>query len=151
MVESYYLDKKVFNKLKQGETNLEKWKGRASEIGDYVATWGLIRFWAMSHSNLLKNGQLPDLNNFNKEQGQGRYFAWDVARKVLCEVIGDDFKIEQSMDTKQFQDKLDELSFNEQIVITELLIEISETIQFWTMRFDEINEINKMKSKSEQT
>jgi len=56
---SYDLDQKVFQALKPGIPQLEDWKGAASGIADYVATWGVERFWAMSRSSVLRGGVYP--------------------------------------------------------------------------------------------
>ncbi len=128
----YELDKKVFEKLKQGKETLKDWQGAASGIADYVASWGLERFWAMSRSPVLKEGSIPEADAGKNEER--RYFAWDVARLVLCELIRDELNISSDMTTQEFQEQLAKLNFNEQVLLADLLMEISATIQFWTMR-----------------
>lgn len=141
----YELDKRVFEKLKEGNKTLEKdkkaidsWQGAASGIADYVASWGLERFWAMSRSPVLKEGGIPEADQGKEEKR--RYFAWGVARLVLCEVVGEDLDIQQDMTTQEFQNKLMDLNFNEQVLLADLLIEISATIQFWTMRLKDVGD-----------
>ncbi len=131
----YELDKKVFEKLKEGKQSLDNWQGAASGIADYVASWGLERFWAMSRSPVLREGGIPEADSGKDEER--RYFAWAVARLVLCEVVGE-LGIRQDMTTQEFQNKLMELNFNEQVLLADLLIEISATIQFWTMRLKDV-------------
>ncbi len=137
MAESFYdLDRAVFNALKPGANTLDTlrhWQGAASGIADYVATWGIERFWAMSRSPRLLGGGLPDPNAPNDDAK--RYFAWAAARGVLCEVVGNDFQINAEMTTEQFQDVFRKLDFSKQVILSELLIEVAGTIQFWTMRF----------------
>ena len=137
-VQTYELDKKVFQHLQPGQQQLADWKGKASGIADYIATWGLERFWAMSRSPLLRGGDVPEPNQGNEEQRS--YFAWGVARLVVCEILGRDLQIEATMTTQQFQDRLGHLDFRQQVLLTDLLIEIAETIQFWTMRMDDANQ-----------
>lgn len=129
---SYDLDQKVFQALKPGIAQLDDWKGAASGIADYVATWGVERFWAMSRSSVLKGGGLPDASSGNADQK--RYFAWGVARVVLCQIAGADLRIQPEMTTDQFQTQFRDLGFNQQVLMTDLLIEIADAIQFWTMR-----------------
>ena len=140
-VASYELDREVFSQLNNGVNSLKVWKGAASGIADYVATWGLERFWSMSRSPVLLNGELPshDQGDENKER---RYFAWGVARVVLCRVLGNDLGIQANMNTAQFQARLQHLNYNQQILMSEVLIEIADTIQFWTMRLSDANDTN---------
>ncbi len=131
----YDLDAKVFEQLNVGNDTISQWKGRASGMADYVATWGIERFWAMSRSPVLLGGGLPDANQGNDEQR--RYFAWGVARVVLCQIVGNDLQIKADMDTATFQNRFRQLCFNQQVLLTDLLIEISDTIQFWAMRMSD--------------
>jgi hypothetical protein len=131
-VEHYELDREVFTYLQPGIGSIGDWKGKASGIGEYVASWGLERFWAMSRSPVLKGGGLPDAEAGSSEQRN--YFAWAVARIVLCRIVDNTININQDLTTAQFQERLSQLNFNQQVLLTDLLIEIAETIQFWTMR-----------------
>lgn len=137
-VQTYALDQKVFTRLQPGQAQLRDWKGKASGIADYIATWGLERFWAMSRSPLLRGGDVPDPNSGNDEQRS--YFAWGVARVVVCEILGTDLQIQATMTTQEFQQRLSHLNFHQQVLLSDLLIEIAETIQFWTMRMDDANQ-----------
>lgn len=58
-VEHYDLDRRVFHRLQAGIQHLQEWQGAASGIADYVATWGLERFWSMSRSMALLGGSDP--------------------------------------------------------------------------------------------
>jgi hypothetical protein len=138
-VTSYELDREVFNQLNQGVDSLKVWKGAASGIAEYVASWGLERFWSMSRSPVLLNGELPAHDQGN-ETDQRRYFAWGVARVVLCRVLGADLQIRANMDTAAFQTRLENLTYNQQILVSEVLIEIADAIQFWTMRLSDAQE-----------
>lgn len=131
-VSSYELDREVFQLLKSGFEQLETWQGAASGIADYVASWGVERFWAMSRSQVLLGGALPNAATGSEEEL--RYFAWSVARVVLCRIVGDNLRIRQNMTTEEFQNQFRELDFNQQVLLTDLLMEISDNIQFWTMR-----------------
>ena len=131
-VEHYELDREVFTHLQREIGSIGDWKGKASGIAEYVASWGLERFWAMSRSPVLRGGGLPDAEAGSSEQEN--YFAWAVARKVLCTIVDNTININQDLTTAQFQERLSQLNFNQQVLLTDLLIEISETIQFWTMR-----------------
>ncbi|MDY7013522.1 MAG: hypothetical protein SVX43_07920, partial [Cyanobacteriota bacterium] len=117
---------------------LKDWQGAASEIADYVATWGVERFWAMSRSLRLIDGKLPDANSPKEEER--RYFAWGVARVALCNIVKDDLGIQDTMTVREFQEKFSELSFNRQMILVDLLIEIASTIQFWTMRLKDASD-----------
>jgi hypothetical protein len=130
----YELDKKVFQNLQRGQEQeqLKHWKPKASGIADYVASWGVERFWAMSRSPILRHGNLPSADQGTEEQRS--YFAWGVARVVLCEIVGQDLEINSEMNTQEFQNRFSQLDFRQQILLTDLLIEIADTIQFWTMR-----------------
>lgn len=139
-VQTYELDKKVFQQLQPGQAQLGDWKGKASGIADYVATWGLERFWAMSRSPLLRGGDVPDPNQGTDDQRS--YFAWGVARVVVCEILGTDLQIDATMTTQQFQQRLGNLNFRQQVLLSDLLIEIAESIQFWTMRIADAEENN---------
>jgi len=139
-VQSYELDKLVFENLQPGQEQLSKWKGKASGIADYVSSWGIERFWAMSRSPLLRGGDVPDPNQ--KTNDQPSYFAWGVARIVLCQVLGQELQINSEMTTQQFQERLGNLNFRQQVLLSDLLIEIAETIQFWTMRIYDANQNN---------
>ncbi len=133
---SHELDRKVFQLLKTGKAGLEHWQGAASGIADYVASWGVERFWAMSRSPVLKDGVIPDAEAGTEEQR--RYFAWGVARVVLCQIVGKDLRIKAEMTTADFQERFREFNFNQQVLLTDLLIEIADTIQFWTMRLKDV-------------
>jgi hypothetical protein len=137
-VDTYKLDLKVFENLQPGQQQLKDWKGKASGIADYVATWGVERFWAMSRSPLVRGGNLPDPNQGNEEQRS--YFSWGVARVVLCDILGNELNISKDMPTANFQQQFAQLNFKQQVLLTDLLIEIAETIQFWTMRMDDANQ-----------
>jgi len=139
-VQGYDLDKQVFQYLQPGQQQLENWKGKASGIADYVATWGVERFWAMSRSPQLLGGHVPSSDQGNDEQRS--YFAWGVARVVLCNILGKELNIKAEMTTQEFQDCFSQLGFKQQILLTDLLIEIAETIQFWTMRIDDAQQNN---------
>jgi hypothetical protein len=136
-VQSYELDKLVFENLQPQQQRLEDWKGKASGIADYVASWGVERFWAMSRSPVVLGG-----NTNNEENRQPSYFAWRVARIVLCHILGSELNINHDMTTEQFQNRFSQLDFKQQILLSDLLIEIAETIQFWTMRIDDAKENN---------
>lgn len=131
-VEHYDLDRRVFTQLNKGADHLNDWQGAASGIADYVATWGLERFWSMSRSMALIGGEIPAAGQGNNEQR--RYFAWGVARVVLAEIVGAELQVRGDMTTDQFQERLRNLTFNQQVLMSDLLIAIAETIQFWTMR-----------------
>lgn len=139
-VETYELDKLVFQNLQQGKSQLRNWKGKASGIADYVATWGVERFWAMSRSPQLLGGHVPSADQGNEEQRS--YFAWGVARVVLCNILGKELNIKADMTTQQFQERFSELDFHQQVMMANLLMEIAETIQFWTMRIDDAQKNN---------
>ncbi len=139
-VQSYELDKLVFENLQSGQGQLSKWRGKASGIADYVASWGVERFWAMSRSPVLLGGNVPNPGQGTEEQRS--YFAWGVARIVLCNILGRELGIQSDMDTEQFQDRFNELDFKQQVLLSDLLIEIAETIQFWTMRIADANQNN---------
>lgn len=145
-VSFYELDQKVFAGLSEKQDEIENWYGKASGIADYVASWGMVRFWAMSRSLVTKSGK-PTENN----QKTQNYFAWGVARKVLCEIVGDDLGINMSedMETMNFQSFFYSLNFNKQVLLTDLLIEISDTVQFWSVRMKEIYDLNKNKEANE--
>lgn len=131
----YELDRWVFEGLIAGATNrdqLKNWQGAASGIAEFVSSWGMERFWAMSLSPVVLGGGLPDPNAGTEEQR--RYFAWQVARVVLCRIVGQDLQIRANMTTREFQDRFQALNFNQQMLLTDLLLEIGDTIQFWTMR-----------------
>ena len=137
-VDTYKIDLKVFENLQPGQQQLKDWKGKASGIADYVATWGVERFWAMSRSPLVRGGNLPDPNQGNEKQRS--YFSWGVARVVLCDILGNELNISKDMPTANFQQQFAQLNFKQQVLLTDLLIEIAETIQFWTMRMDDANQ-----------
>ncbi len=135
-VQHYDLDRAVFQALKPGAVNeptLKEWQGAASGIADYVASWGVERFWAMSRSPVLRGGGVPDATQGDPEQR--RYFAWGAARIVLCQIVQGDLQIQPGMTTEEFQERFRNLSFAQQVLLTDLLMEIADTIQFWTMRF----------------
>ncbi len=142
----YELDPLVFQELQKGinsddlKNTFEQWQGAASEIADYVATWGIERFWAMSRSPVLKGGDIPDANS--GKENQRRYFAWGVARVVLCQICLE-LKIHQEMTTEDFQKRFQDLKFNQQVLLIDLLMEIADTIQFWTMRIKDATVSNR--------
>ncbi len=132
----YDLDRQILSDLTKGATDkkaLKKWQSAASGIAEYVSSWGMERFWAMSRSLKLLNGKMP-AKNITPNREERLYFAWDVARVILCRIIGTDLQIQANMTTEQFQKRFQELNFNQQMLMTELLLEIADTIQFWTMR-----------------
>jgi hypothetical protein len=135
-VQNYDLDREVFRLLNEGKEQVDDWQGAASGIADYVTSWGIERFWATSLSVRLLGGKVAITN---EEKAKYRYFAWDVARQVLCIVVGKDLKISNDMTTAKFQERLKDLDFNQQILLVDLLIEISDTVQFWTMRIKEVS------------
>lgn len=139
-VSSYELDREVFQLLKDGKEQLDNWQGAASGIADYVASWGVERFWAMSRSQALLGGEMPDAATGSEEEK--RYFAWGVARVVLCKIVGNDLRINERMTTEEFQNRFRDLDFNQQVLLTDLLMEISDTIQFWTMRLKDAKDCN---------
>ncbi len=63
-----------------------------------------------------------------------RYFAWSVARITLCRILGQELQIREDMTTEQLSQRFENLNINQQTLITEMLLEIADTIQFWTMR-----------------
>jgi hypothetical protein len=143
-VQSYELDRWVLDGLNPGAQNLDQlknWQGKASGIADYVSSWGMERFWAMSRSPQLINGEMPDPNQAGNDESR-RYFAWGVARVVLCSIVGPDLQIRANMNTQEFQARFQQLNFNQQMLITELLLEIADTIQFWTMRLKDSLEVH---------
>lgn len=139
-VASYELDREVFQLLKDGKEQLKNWQGAASGIADYVASWGVERFWAMSRSQALLGGEMPDATTGSEEEK--RYFAWGVARVVLCKIVGNDLRIQKTMTTEDFQNCFRDLDFNQQVLLIDLLMEISDTIQFWTMRLKDAKDCN---------
>ncbi len=155
----YEIDSLVFDELEPYKNTIEHWYGKASEIGDYVANWGVLRFWVMSHSEAL-HGNAEDRqtssqqsqDNGDKQEDQKSYIAWAVARKVLCDIAGTHFDIKEDMDTKKFKEKFYDtnLTFNRQILLSELLIEIADAVQFWAVRFKEEHDMKEQaKSYSE--
>jgi hypothetical protein len=137
-VQNYDLDREVFRLLNVGKDQVDEWQGESSGIADYVTSWGIERFWATSRSARLLGGKLASADA-EEDKRKYRYFAWDVARQVLCLVVGKDLEISNDMKTVDFQERLKHLNFNQQILLTDLLIEISDTVQFWTMRIKEVN------------
>lgn len=134
----YELDREVFRLLKKGaksKDQIEKWKGVASGIAEYVSSWGIVRFWAMSRSPKLLHGEIPSADQ--EDDDQRRYFAWGVARIVLCEIVGNDLNLRDDMTTDEFLTRFEEMELEERVLLVDLLIEIADTIQFWTMRFDD--------------
>jgi len=85
----------------------------------------------MSRSLKLINGVI-DIDSGTDENR--RYFAWGVARVTLCRIISPSLQVNADMTTEQFQARFRQLDFNQQMLMTELLLEIADTIQFWTMR-----------------
>jgi hypothetical protein len=94
----------------------------------------------MSRSPLLRGGDVPDPNQGTDDQRS--YFAWGVARIVLCQILGQELQINPEMTTQQFQERLGNLNFRQQVLLSDLLIEIAESIQFWTMRIADAEENN---------
>jgi hypothetical protein len=134
-VKHYELDRWVLAGLMPGATSkdqLKNWQGASSGIAEFVSSWGMERFWAMSLSPVVLGGGLPDANAGSEEQR--RYFAWQVARTVLCRIVGSDLQIRANMTTLEFQAQFQSLNFNQQMLLTDLLLEGGDTIQFWTMR-----------------
>jgi hypothetical protein len=144
-VQNYDLDREVFRLLNEGKEQVDEWQGESSGIGDYVTSWGIERFWATSRSARLLGGKLAIAE---EDKHKYRYFAWDVARQVLCLVVGKDLEISNDMKTADFQERLKHLNFNQQILLTDLLIEISDTVQFWTMRIKEVHSGKKTSKES---
>lgn len=143
-VSFYELDQKVFAGLSEKHNEIKNWYGKASGISDYVATWGMVRFWAMSRSQVSKGGKSKE----NNGEAQS-YFAWNVAREVLCEIVGNNLGIEleegeilKDIETARFHKIFYALNFNKQLLLIDLLIEISETIQFWSVRMKEVSDLN---------
>jgi len=64
-----------------------------------------------------------------------------VARIVLAEVAGAELGIRSDMTTHEFQERLGQLTFNQQVLMSDLLITIAETIQFWTMRLKDAERV----------
>ncbi|VEP14888.1 conserved hypothetical protein [Hyella patelloides LEGE 07179] len=131
------IDYEVFKRLEHRKNDLGNWQGKASEISDYVATWGILRFWALSFKK--------DEENSSKVS----YFAWQVAREVLCQIIDDSWGIDKDTLINEFNEKLynDDpnllnVQTQRQMVIAELLIEIGDTVQFWTNRFKDSQKKN---------
>ena len=85
------------------------------------------------------NDQSSDIDLEAKQEDEKSYIAWAVARKVLCNIAGTHFGIAEDLDTKQFKEKFydSNLTFNHQILLSELLIEIADAVQFWAVRFKE--------------
>jgi hypothetical protein len=137
---NYELDKEVFYLLNQGIEGLEDWQGAASGIAEYVASWGMERFWAMSRSFVLKDGIIPD--NPESSDDRRRYYAWSVAREVLCKIVGADLRIKSEMTTAEFQERFRNLDFQQQTLLIDLLIEVADAIQFWTMRLKDVKKNN---------
>lgn len=138
-VMNYELDKEVFDLLNKEIKGLEDWQGAASGIAEYVASWGMERFWAMSRSCVLKGGIISD----NPESLDGRrYYAWSVAREVLCKIVGADLRIKSEMTTAEFQERFRNLDFQQQTLLVDLLIEVADAIQFWTMRLKDVKKNN---------
>jgi hypothetical protein len=92
----------------------------------------------MSRSQRLLGGQLPDAAEGSEDER--RYFAWSVARVVLCKIVGNELGIRENMSTDDFQERFRDLDFNQQVLLTDLLMEIAEAIQFWTMRLKDARE-----------
>ncbi len=136
------LDVQVFSRLNEKaktKEDFDKWKGKASDIVGYVAAWGVIRFWSLSFSPKGKGGTQPSAENFDQN-----YYAWQVAREVLCEVVDNDFGLNDQMTAKDFnQHYKDNLTGIQQVILSELLIEIGNSIQFWTMRIADSFEATK--------
>ena len=128
---AYGLDEKVLEKLQAATKDLkpDDWKGKASEISDYVATWGLVRFWALSHSKQERGGK--------KTKDGMSYVSWKVAREVLCFLVGQEFALKPKLDALSFKEKLENLDFEKQVLLAELLMAIGDSVQFWTMRLTE--------------
>lgn len=136
-VEFYELDQRVHQKLavrSQTPEQHKQWYGKASQIAEYVSSWGMVRFWALSRSQVARGGR-----NAENQDGEGgeNYFAWKVAREILCELVGNDLNIQEDLITDVFQQRFYALSFNQQVLLTDLLLEIAETIQFWSVRLKE--------------
>jgi hypothetical protein len=135
-VKNYELDRWVLEGLRPGATSQEQiknWQGAASGIAEFVSSWGMERFWATSRSAQQLGGQITDVDG-DAEDSNRRYFAWAVAREVLCRIVGNDLQIRADMTTQEFQTQFQRLNFNKQMLLTDLLLEIGDTIQFWTMR-----------------
>ncbi|WLT40397.1 hypothetical protein NON20_24250 (plasmid) [Synechocystis sp. B12] len=81
-VASYELDREVFSLLNDGVSTLDDWQGAASGIADYVSAWGLERFWSMSRSPVLLNGELPSHDQGDKDK-QKRFFPGGGSGSVM--------------------------------------------------------------------
>ncbi|MCB8788993.1 hypothetical protein [Planktothrix agardhii] len=148
-IDFYNFDKKVFAKLNRytKEEEFKTWQAEASNIAEYIATWGVVRFWAVSRSYEEKEGKAGDGSQKSDDQlypndGKRKFFTWKVARLVLCEVLNKKLEINANLPTQGFNDKFEKLSTNNQVMIADLLIEISYSIQFWTMRIKDSKKSN---------
>ncbi|WP_019488115.1 hypothetical protein [Kamptonema formosum] len=143
-VSFYELDSKVFEELNNIKDDIKDWYAEASTIADYVATWGVLRFWALSKSTKSKGGE-------NSLDGK-KYAAWDVGRKVLCHIVGSELGIKEDDSTETFRAKFDndKLDMNQQILLTDLLLEIADTVQFWAVRLKEVHDLEEAKNKEEE-
>jgi hypothetical protein len=75
-----------------------------------------------------------DIESRTVTDEEKRYFAWSVARITLCRILGQELQIREDMTTEQLSQRFENLNINQQTLITEMLLEIADTIQFWTMR-----------------
>ncbi len=82
----------------------------------------------MSRSLMLLGGGILEGNNIPEEEM--RYFAWSVARITLCRILGQELQIREDMTTEQLSQRFENLNINQQTLITEMLLEIADTIQF---------------------
>jgi hypothetical protein len=150
-VDFYNLDNLVFNMLtKHNYTHKDQfrlWQAEASTITDYIATWGVVRFWAVSRSYQSSKGNVEQAieqtdHKLYENDYKRKFLAWKIARLALCETLDNNFGIEPDLPMKNFDKVFTELSSHEQAIIAELLIEIGDTIQFWKMRIKDANDSN---------
>ena len=101
----------------------------------------------MSRSYEEKEGKAGEGSHKSDDQlypndGKRKFFAWKVARLVLCEILNKSLSIKANLSTQDFNDNFEKLSTNDQVMIADLLIEISDAIQFWTMRIKDSQKSN---------
>ena len=148
-IDFYNFDKKVFAKLNRytKEEEFKTWQAEASNIAEYIATWGVVRFWAVSRSYEEKDGKTGNGSQsiddeLYPDDGKRKFFTWKVARLVLCEILNSKLRIKADLSTQDFNDQFEKISSNNQVMIADLLIEISDAIQFWTMRIKDSQKSN---------
>jgi hypothetical protein len=150
-VDFYNLDNLVFNMLTKHnytrKDQFEFWQAEASTITDYIATWGVVRFWAVSRSYQSSKGNVEQAieqsdHKLYENDYKRKFLAWKIARLALCEILDRKLKIEPNLTTQEFDKNFTELPSHEQATIAELLIEIGDAIQFWKMRIKDANKSN---------